>query len=94
MATSASTTSTAPPPSPSPAALRVFRDPVTGAFVEPPAQPPGPAPLAPSAPVPALVETTAPGGGRMIQLHGAFRSDVTARAGAHGAEVSCARAGR
>jgi hypothetical protein len=83
----------AAPPAAS-AGLRVYRDPVTGAFVEPPAPAPGPAPRAPSAAPPTFVETAAPGGGTMIDVSGALRMDVTAKAGAHGAEVSCRPAAR
>lgn len=76
--------------------FRAFRDPVTGAFVKPPPPGPpaggGPQPAAPAAAAPAFVETAAPGGGTMIHLHGAFKSDVEARVGARGAEVTCATA--
>jgi hypothetical protein len=76
------------------AGLRVYRDPVTGAFTEPPAAA-APARAAQQAGAPApLVETAAPGGGTMIKLNGAFRSQVRARAGAGGAAVSCAAAAR
>jgi len=73
--------------------LRAYRDPSTGAFTEPPA--PGPAPnlAAPSLAAPALAEINAPGGGKMIQLQGAFQSDVKATVGAHGVDVSCATRG-
>jgi hypothetical protein len=84
-------------PTPKPVAasgLRVYRDPVTGAFVEPPPPAPGAAPqrAAPAAAPPALAETASPVAGAMVRLGGAFHSDVTARVGARGAEVSCATA--
>jgi hypothetical protein len=78
-------------PTPAPAtsqALRVYRDPVTGAFGEPP--PGAVQPPAPQAPArAALTEEAAPGGGRMIRLRGAFRSNMVGRAGASGATASC-----
>src|SRR5262252_3053855 len=81
-------------PAPSAAqALRVYRDPSTGAFVEPP---PGAAPIAapgpPAAAPGALTEEAAPGGGRMIRLHGAFRSQLVGHADARSTTVSCASA--
>jgi hypothetical protein len=78
----------APAVSAAPAALRAYRDPSTGAFVEPA---PGLAsPQMPATAPAALVEEAAPRGGRMIRLHGAFRSHVGARVGAEGAgTVSC-----
>jgi hypothetical protein len=56
--------------------LRAYRDPSTGAFVEPP---PGAVVATPNVPrVPAaLSEEAAPGGGRMIRLRGAFHSANT-----------------
>ena len=79
--------------SPAASGLRAYRDPVTGAFVQPP-QAPG---LAPQRAAPAqttgpigFTETAAPGGGTMIQLGGAFHSDLVAKRGAASAEVSCA----
>jgi|SRR5579872_7047930 hypothetical protein len=74
-----------------PAGLRVFRDPTTGAFVEPPAPAPsaGLPKAAQTAGPTTFVETAAPGGGTMVRLGGAFRSDVTATRGAQGAVVTC-----
>jgi hypothetical protein len=81
------TTDTAPA-----AVMRVYRDPKTGAFVEPP---PGTAmataPLAPVSPA-ALTEEAAPGGGRMVRLRGAFRSHIVGHADAAGTTVSCGTA--
>jgi len=68
--------------------FRVYRDPNTGQFLEPPAgaaSPPGPT-AAPSS----LSEEGAPGGGRMIRLRGAFRSHFVAAGGADGLTASCA----
>jgi hypothetical protein len=73
-----------------PEAFRVYRDPSTGQFREPPAGAapmPGPA-VAPSS----LSEEDAPGGGRMIRLRGAFRSHFVATGGADGLATSCATA--
>jgi hypothetical protein len=70
--------------------FRAYRDPNTGQFREPPAgavPTPGPA-VAPSS----LSEESAPGGGRMIRLHGAFRSHFVAASGADGLATSCASA--
>jgi hypothetical protein len=70
--------------------FRVYRDPNTGQFREPPpgaAPTPGPG-VAPSS----LSEENAPGGGRMIRLHGAFRSHFVAADGADGLKASCAAA--
>jgi hypothetical protein len=79
----------APAPA-APGAMRVYRDPATGAFVEPPPGTPMPGPpRAPAAPAP-LTEEAAPNGGRMIRLRGAFRSQMVGHAGADGATVSCA----
>jgi hypothetical protein len=71
-------------------AFRAYRDPNTGQFREaPPGAAPTPAPVAaPSA----LSEEDAPGGGRMIRLHGAFRSHFVATCGADGLAASCASA--
>ena len=88
----ASAATATPPTAPAASGLRVYRDPVTGAFTEAP--PPGPVPApqlaAPSAPPPALAVTSAPGGGKMINLQGTLRSEVKATRGARGADVSCA----
>jgi hypothetical protein len=72
--------------------LRAYRDPTTGAFTAPPTPAQGfaPRPLAPSAAPPTLVETPAPGGGTMINLQGTSMSDVEARRGPRGVDVSCA----
>jgi hypothetical protein len=80
----------APRPAAAPsAAMRAYRDPKTGAFVEPPPGTPLPAPpTAPTAPS-ALTEEPAPGGGRMVRLRGAFHNHVVAHADAAGTEVSC-----
>jgi hypothetical protein len=77
---------------PAASGLRVYRDPVTGAFTEAPPPGPGLAPqlAAPSVPPPALAVTSAPGGGKMINLQGTLRSEVKATRGARGADVSCA----
>jgi hypothetical protein len=77
-------------------AFRVYRDPTTGAFVEPPPGAAMPAtPRAPAAmPPSALVEEAAPGGGRMVRLRGNFRSHVVARADASGTAVSCTTTAR
>jgi hypothetical protein len=76
------------PASPAAGAMRVYRDPSTGAFVEPP---PGVAAPGPQrAPAAALTEQAAPGGGQMIRLRGAFRSQMVGRRDASGAAVSCA----
>lgn len=78
---------------PAPAAgLRVYRDPVTGAFTAPPPTSAAALPRAAAriATPPALVETPAPGGGKMVPLGGSFRSEVTARRGPGGTSVSCA----
>jgi len=69
-------------------ALRAYRDPSSGAFGEPP---PGVTPVAPAAPRAALTEEAAPGGGRMIRLQGAFRSQMVGRRDANAVTVvSCA----
>jgi hypothetical protein len=70
--------------------FRVYRDPNTGQFREPPAgAAPAPGPtVAPSS----LSEENAPGGGRMIRLRGAFRSHIVAARGADGPGASCASA--
>ena len=69
-------------------AFRVYRDPNTGQFVEPPA---GAAPMpAQAAAQSALSEEAAPGGGRMIRLRGAFHSHFVATGGADGLAASCA----
>jgi hypothetical protein len=75
-------------------ALRVYRDPSSGAFVEPPpgAAPAAPAPTAARAAAPA--EEAAPGGGRMIRLNGAFRSQIVGRIDANTTTVSCTGAAR
>jgi hypothetical protein len=69
----------------------VYRDPSTGAFVEPP---PGAALVAPATPPvapAALNEEAAPGGGRMIRLRGAFHSHMVGHLDANGeAAISCA----
>jgi hypothetical protein len=75
-----------PPAAP---AMRVYRDPATGALGEPP---PGAAPLAAPRARPVLTEEAAPGGGRMIRLHGACRSDMVAHVDAHGTTASCTSA--
>jgi len=62
--------------------FRVYRDPNTGQFREPPAGV-APTPMPAAAPS-ALTEESAPGGGRMIRLRGAFHSHFVA-AGANGA---------
>jgi hypothetical protein len=71
--------------------LRAYRDPSTGAFVEPP---PGTTTAAPAARLVApstLTEEAAPGGGRMVRLNGAFRSQLVGRRDANGdTTVSCA----
>ena len=74
--------------------LRVYRDPVTGAFTAPPAPTPsvGPPGAAQTTAPAAFTEVSAPGGGTMVRLNGAFTSDVRAKLGPHGAEVSCATA--
>ena len=78
---------TVPAPSES---MRVYRDPATGAFVEPPATGPGAAAVtAPAVPTMPLTEEAAPGGGRMIRLDGAFRSHFTADVGPKGMTASC-----
>lgn len=72
-------------------AFRVYRDPNTGQFREPPAgaaPTPGPAAAAQSS----LAEEAAPGGGRMIRLRGAFHSHFVATCGADGLTASCAGA--
>jgi hypothetical protein len=67
----------------------VYRDPSTGAFIEPPPGTTMPAPAA--RPVAALKEEAAPGGGRMVRLGGAFHSQMVGRRDANGdAKVSCA----
>jgi hypothetical protein len=70
--------------------MRVYRDPATGAFVEPPPGTVMPGPRAPAAAPAPLTEEAAPNGGRMIRLRGAFRSQMVGRAGADGATFSCA----
>ncbi len=81
---------TSPAPAPS-GALRAYRDPASGSFVE---RPPGASPNAlaypPNAAQTLLAEEAAPGGGRIIRLHGAFHSDVVGHAEARGAAISCA----
>jgi hypothetical protein len=70
--------------------FRAYRDPNTGQFREPPtgAVPtPGPT-VAPGS----LLEESAPGGGRMIRLRGAFRSHFVASSGADGLAASCSSA--
>jgi hypothetical protein len=73
--------------------LRAYRDPSTGAFVEPPA---GAALAAPKQVIPApsaLAEEAAPGGGRMVRLQGAFRSQMVGHIDEKGgAKISCASA--
>jgi|SRR5215831_8966102 len=66
--------------------LRAYRDPTTGAFGEPP---PGTTQAAPTAAPATLTEEAAPGGGRMIRLKGAFRSQMVGRMDGHTAAVSC-----
>jgi hypothetical protein len=73
--------------------LRAYRDPTTGAFTEPPAPTVSPQQATPRVARPALTEVGAPGGGTMVNLQGAFQSDVKATAGARGLNVSCATAG-
>jgi hypothetical protein len=70
--------------------LRVYRDPVTGAFTQPPAPTPGLAPQPARPSPPALPVTIAPGGGKMVNLQGNFLSDVKATRGPRGVDVSCA----
>ena len=73
-------------------AFRVYRNPNTGQFLEPPAgAAPMPAP-AQAAAATALSEESAPGGGRMIRLRGAFHSHFVATGGADGLKASCASA--
>ena len=73
-------------------AFRVYRDPNTGQFLEPPAgAAPTPAP-AQAAAASSLSEESAPGGGRMIRLRGAFHSHFVATGGADGLKASCASA--
>jgi hypothetical protein len=68
-------------------ASRVYRDPSTGQLGEPP---PGALPAtAPAAARPALTEEPAAGGGRMIRLRGAFRSDFVARTDGKTTTASC-----
>jgi hypothetical protein len=74
--------------------LRAYRDPNTGVFGEPPA---GAAPAARAAAPAAMTEMAAPGGGRMIRLNGAFRSQMVGRLDGNTgntATVSCASTGR
>ncbi len=72
-----------PPAAP---AMHAYRDPATGAFGEPR---PGVAPVVAPRARPLLTEEAAPGGGRMIRLHGACRSDVVAHADARATTTSC-----
>jgi hypothetical protein len=80
--------SAAPAPLPATApAARVYRDPNTGQFGEPP---PGAMPAAaPAATRPALTEEPAAGGGRMIRLRGAFRSDFVGHTDGKTTTASC-----
>jgi hypothetical protein len=84
----------APRPAAAPAAsegLRVYRDPSTGAFGEPPTGATMAAPAARSVAPTTLSEEAAPGGGRMVRLGGAFNSHLVGRRDANGdATVSCA----
>jgi hypothetical protein len=75
------------------AGMRVYRDPVTGAFTEPPPGAVAPPPLAPAAPIAPLAPVAAPGGGTMVRLGGAFKSDVTAKAGSAGPAITCTTTG-
>jgi hypothetical protein len=72
-------------PAPAAQAMRAYRDPATGLFGEPPAAAAPPA--GPRARL-ALTEETAPGGGRMIRLRGAYRSELVADG--NGTAASCA----
>lgn len=74
--------------------LRAYRDPVTGAFAEPPASAPSLAPrrVTAGAQAAGLTETSAAGGGTMVHLNGGFRSQVRARAGAQGPDIICVSA--
>jgi hypothetical protein len=87
----------APRPAATPAVsegLRVYRDPNTGAFVEPPPGAPMAAPAARSVAPSALTEEAAPGGGRMVRLGGSFNSHLVGRRDANGdTTVSCATTG-
>ena len=73
--------------------MRVYRDPVTGAFTSPPASA-SEAPATPSgarAAAPILVETpgTSAAGGVMIDLGGAFQSSITATVDGGGVRTDC-----
>lgn len=70
--------------------LRVYRDPSTGAFGEPPPGTPMAAPAARPAAPSAMSEEAAPGGGRMIRLRGAFHSHMVGHLDESGrAAISC-----
>jgi hypothetical protein len=88
-ATRSSEASRAAPPATA-QALRVYRDPSTGAFTEPPPGERVAAPAAAPAAPAALIEEAAPGGGRMIRLRGAFHSHFVA--GADGVSCTTSRA--
>jgi hypothetical protein len=70
--------------------MRIYRDPVTGALGEPPAEAPAQGPLPPdealSTSSEGLVETPspAPDGGVMVDLQGRFRSPLIATQDAEG----------
>lgn len=71
---------------PGSAALRAYRDPETGAFTAPPANPEGAGPASPRAAGPSdeaakpeIVESPAPGGGVMVELGDRFLSHMTIR---------------
>jgi hypothetical protein len=71
--------------------LRVYRDPNTGAFGEPPPGTTMAAPAARTVSPTTLTEEAAPGGGRMVRLGGAFNSHLVGHRDANGdATVSCA----
>jgi hypothetical protein len=76
-------------PPPASQAMRAYRDPVTGLFGEPP---PAAAPVATPRARAVLTEEAAPGGGRMIRLHGAYRSEMVANG--PGVTASCASTSR
>jgi hypothetical protein len=81
---------------PVPSALRAYRDPVTGVFGPPlrSATLPNAASKTATVPRAPLQESAAPGGGRMVHLHGGFRSHVIAARSARGTAVSCAAGSR
>jgi hypothetical protein len=75
----------------SPAAMRAYRDPITGRFGPPPAPPAGAPAAAVAAPLgtTGLVEVPTPYGGTLVDLKGRFASHVVATAHPDGSRATC-----